>query len=89
MTSTLVGPLRRLSSRLLSENAISFIATDRSFALRLVEGAYRFSMSGLPAGVVVKSIRHGLEELSNQTLSVGPGKDPAHLIVTIGRASNP
>jgi hypothetical protein len=70
-------------------SASATVAPDGSFVLRLVDGTYRFSISGLPAGSVVKSIRYGLEHASNQTFSVGPGKESEDLIVMIGRPSNP
>jgi hypothetical protein len=85
LESGTLGKYAAVSAEDGSTSASATVASDGSFVFRLVDGTYRFSVSGLPAGSVVKSIRYGAEELSNQTLMVGPGKDPADLIVTIGR----
>jgi hypothetical protein len=61
------------------------VQRDGSFVLITAEGTYRLTMSTIPIGMYVKSIRYGDSDVVNQLLIVAPGQETSNLEIVIGR----
>jgi hypothetical protein len=61
------------------------VQPNGSFVLIVAEGTYRLTMSAIPTGMYLKSIRYGDSDVSNQMLTIAPGQETSDLQVVIGR----